>query len=193
MEDLAALLSSLNAIDVVLLLLFAGAFLLGFFQGVVRQLLGIVAWFFAFALAANLRDPLGSWLGQYWTFFPQGYVGMIAFLVLLVTFLVASNIAIQVAYKRTPIFARMSFLDEVLGGVLAIGLAVLIISTVYIVLRTYYGGSGGLQGSNDVPFLTELYLALDGSAIVGGLRSSLIPGIVSLLGPLLPIDVREVV
>jgi uncharacterized membrane protein required for colicin V production len=188
--DLATLLGSLNATDVVLLLLFAGAFLLGFFQGVIRQLLGIVAWFFAFALAANLSDPFGSWLSQYWTFFPVGYSSMIAFVVLIVGFLLAGNIAIQVSYKRTPIFARMSFLDEVLGGILGIGLAVLVVSSFYIALRSYYGGAT-LQGTSDVPLLTEIYLLLDRSAIVTGLRGSLIPGMVALLGPLLPEHVRS--
>lgn len=187
--DLATLLSSLNATDVVLLLLFAGAFLLGFFQGVIRQLLGIVAWFFAFTIAANLSDPFGSWLSQYWTFFPAGYSSMIAFVVLIVAFLVAGNIAIQVSYKRTPIFARMSFLDEVLGGILGIGLAVLVVSSFYIALRSYYGGAS-LQGTSDVPLLTEIYLLLDRSSIMNGLRGSLIPGLVALLGPLLPEHVR---
>jgi uncharacterized membrane protein required for colicin V production len=186
--DLATLLGSLNATDVVLLLLLAGAFLLGFFQGVIRQLLGIVAWFFAFALAANVSDPLGSWLSQYWTFFPVGYSAMVAFVVLIVGLLVAGNIAIQVSYKRTPIFARMSFLDEVLGGILAIGLAVLIVSSFYIALRSYYG-SANLQSTSDVPLLTEIYLLLDRSSIMTGLRGSLIPGLVALLGPLLPAHV----
>ncbi len=186
--DLPTLLGSLNATDVVLLLLFAGAFLLGFFQGVIRQLLGIVAWFFGFTLAANLSDPLGSWLSQYWTFFPAGYSSMIAFVVLIVAFLVAGNIAIQVTYKRMPIFARMSFLDEVLGGILGIGLAVLIVSPFFIALHSFYGGAN-LQGRSDVPLLTEIFLALDRSSIMGGLRGSLIPGMVALLGPLLPAHV----
>jgi uncharacterized membrane protein required for colicin V production len=188
--DLATLLGSLNATDVVLLLLFAGAFLLGFFQGVIRQLLGIVAWFFAFTIAANLSDPFGSWLSQYWTFFPVGYSSMVAFVVLIVGFLVAGNIAVQVSYKRTPIFARMSFLDEVLGGILGIGLAVLVVSSFYIALRSYYGGAS-LQGTSDVPLLTEIYLLLDRSSIMTGLRGSLIPGMVALLGPLLPVHVRS--
>jgi uncharacterized membrane protein required for colicin V production len=186
--DLGALIGSLRAIDVVLVFLFAGAFLLGFFQGLVRQLVGIFAWFMSFALAANGSNPLAAWLGSYWTQYSQDYVQMLAFLILYITFLVAANIGLQIALKRTQLFPTMSFVDELMGGALAVVLATLIVAGGVIAVDSYYAGP--TQDSPEVDWVSNLEGAFDESAIVGGLRSSLTPGLLAVLGPLVPTDIR---
>ena len=186
--DLGALIGSLRAIDVVLVFLFAGAFLLGFFQGLVRQLVGIFAWFMSFALAANARDPLAAWLGSYWTQFSEDYVKMLAFVILYVVFIVAANIGLQIAMKRTQLFPNMSFVDELLGGALGVMLAILIVAGGVIAIDSYYAGP--TQNSPEVDWVGRLEEGFDESAIVGSLRSSLTPGLLAVLGPLVPTDVR---
>jgi uncharacterized membrane protein required for colicin V production len=188
--DLVTFLSELNAADIVLLLLLAGSFLLGFFQGLVRQLLSLVGWFFAFTFAANLKGWFGGWLSQYWTHLQPTYSEMVAFGVIFVVLLVVAQILIQVAYKRTPIFARMSFVDEVLGGTLAVGLAVLLLASFVVVLNTHYGGVGS-SGANEVEWISAVYAGLNDSAVVGALRGALIPGMLAVFGPFIPSDVQS--
>lgn len=48
-------------------------FVLGYAQGIIRRLLGIATILFSFLLAANLREPLGGFLAQYWTQWPKEY------------------------------------------------------------------------------------------------------------------------
>ena len=187
--DLGALIGSLRAIDIVLLFLFAGAFLVGFFQGLVRQLVGIFVWFMSFLLAANARDPLADWLDGYWTQYSDDYVKMLAFGILYIVFLVAGNIGVQIAMKRMPLFANMSFVDELLGGALGVVLAILIVAGGVIAIDSYYAGARP-DGSPEVGWVGDLEAGFDESAIVSGLRGSLTPGLVAVLGPLVPTDVR---
>ena len=80
---------TIDGIDVLLLLYFAGFFVLGFAQGTIRRLLGIGSILFSWFLAANLAQPLSEFLGANWTQFPKEYSYMIGFL----TVFVASAIA----------------------------------------------------------------------------------------------------
>lgn len=180
----------LTVVDVVLIVLLLGSFLLGYFQGAIRQLLGLIAWFFSFVIAANVREPLGEWFSRYWTTLPTGYSRMIAFGAAFIVLFVVANIAIQIFYKRTPLTRRFGILDELVGGFLGAALFVLVLATVVIVLESFYrlGGLGG----NDVRWIRELYIILSGSAIAQGLKASLIPGLLAILGLLLPPEVRDV-
>jgi uncharacterized membrane protein required for colicin V production len=186
--DLGALIGSLRVIDIVLLLLFAGGFLIGFFQGLMRQLAGIFAWFMSFLLAANIRDPLAGWLGNYWTQYSPEYVQMLAFGILYVVFLVVANIGLQLAMKRAPLFAHMSFVDELVGGALGVVLTIVIVAAGVIVVDDYYAGAE--QNSAEVSWVADLEAGFDESAIVRGMRNSLAPGLLAVLGPLVPMDVR---
>jgi uncharacterized membrane protein required for colicin V production len=57
----------MNVLDIVMLLVLAGGFVLGFVQGVIRGVLAIGAWAVSFLVGANLRDPVGSYLASQWT------------------------------------------------------------------------------------------------------------------------------
>ncbi|HEV8516338.1 MAG TPA: CvpA family protein [Candidatus Limnocylindrales bacterium] len=181
---------TLNLVDLVLLILLLGAFLLGYFQGAIRQLLGLLVWLFAFLIGANLREPLGEWFSRYWTNLPTGYSRMIAFGAVFLTLLIVGNIVIQVFYKRTPITRRWTVIDEVIGGLLGAGLYVLVLATIVIVLDSFYrvGGLGG----NDVRWIRDLYVLLSGSFFVQTLKTALIPALLAIFGLLLPQEVRDV-
>ena len=60
-----------------------------------------------------------------------------------------------------------------------------------VILDSFYASppTGQLR---DVPLLRQLQLGLAESAIADGLRSSLIPGLGAVLGPLLPAGVASV-
>ena len=63
-----------------------------------------------------------------------------------------------------------------------------------VFLDSYYGaGPGGLPpGTTELDLARQLNQAFDRSAIVGFMHDSLIPGLMALLGPLLPADIRAV-
>jgi uncharacterized membrane protein required for colicin V production len=63
--DVVSAIRSLNLFDLLAVFFVCGFFLAGFVQGTLRRLIGLAIVVVALLFALNLRDPLGSWLGQY--------------------------------------------------------------------------------------------------------------------------------
>ena len=74
----------MTSVDIVLVLIIAGAFLLGFLWGVVRSLLMLAAWFVVFVLSAILSVPVGDYLTKQWTAYDADWDHMAAFAILYV-------------------------------------------------------------------------------------------------------------
>ena len=176
--------------DLVLIGLLVVGFALGYIRGAVRQLLTLGAGLVAFLLAANVRSLFGGWLSQQWPHFQLAYVEMLVFAMVFGLVFVIGFAFAQFSGLKTTI-TRHERPDAVLGALLGTGLVILTLASVYVVLASYYGVPTPPAG-RDIGFLRELYVALDGSAIVGALRGSLLPGLGAILSPLLPPDIRAV-
>ncbi len=181
----------MTAADIVLLMLLAGSFVLGFLQGVIRQLLEIGAFLVAFVVAAHLRGPVGDWVSGQWTQLSPSYGAMLAFGGLFLAFFIPALVTIQFAGSSTEL-TRHALLDDALAGLLGLALGLLVLSGIVAILGSYYSDVRPAP-ANDISWIGSLHTALAGSAIGGGLGSSLVPGLVAILGPLLPSSVREVV
>jgi uncharacterized membrane protein required for colicin V production len=181
---------ALNLTDVVLLVILLAVFVLGYFQGTIRQLLGIAAWALSFLFAATLRDTLGEFFSRYWTNLPPGYADMIAFGLIFFALFIIANILIQLFYRRTSIHSRMTFVDEVIGGLLGAALYLLILATVIIILDSFYGR--GSIGANDIRWMRDLHRVLLESNVGAWLYNSLIPVLLSIFSVFLPQEVRDV-
>ena len=125
--DIVHTITSIGLFDWLVIGFSVAMFVLGFAQGVIRRLLGIVSIAFSFLLAAQLRGTLGSFFATNWTQFPTEYSHMIAFAILFAASTIIFALVIQSYYKRAPIFARYPFLDEVLGALLGLVEAMLLI------------------------------------------------------------------
>jgi uncharacterized membrane protein required for colicin V production len=177
--------------DVVIVLLLGGAFLVGFFQGVIRGLLFIAAWFVAFVVAANLRGPVGDWLSGQWLQFSPPYNAMLAFGILAILIFGTAIVVIQFGTRSVTTLSRYPLLDDVLGGLLGVAVALLILAAAIVVLGTFYTAAPA-AGPGDGEWTAQLYRTLEGSAIGQLIRGSLIPGLGAVLDILLPDDVRNV-
>jgi hypothetical protein len=189
--DLAGIIGSLTLTDAVLVVLFAIAFFVGYTQGVLRQVLGVGVFLVAFLGGAYLRAPVGSWLASNWTWLPAQFSEMIAFTASFLVLLGVLTLAVQAYYQRVVLDARYAVLDELAGGILAVLIAVLVVSVLVLNGDAYYHGVGAQPPAGDVGWLRSVYGDLDGSAIVHAIRSGLLPGLLTVLGPLLPAAVRS--
>ena len=149
--DFGAFLSGLTSFDFVFFLILFGFFVLGFAQGTIRRLLGLGAMMFSFLFAANLRDPLGAFLAQNWTQFPDEYAYMIGFGTIFLAAFIALSIAIQGFYKPQPLFEKARFVDEVIGGLLGMLQAVLLFVVVIIILDSFFLIPGIPESGNELP------------------------------------------
>ena len=164
-------------------------FILGFAQGAIRRLLGIAVILFAFLLAANLRDSLGSFLASNWTQWPREYDFMLAFGFLFVVASIAFSILIQGLYKHTPISARAPIVDELVGGLLGLVQAVVVLGAIVIILGSFFQKSIPIADSQ-VQWLRDLNGAVDASATASIFRTVLLPPFLAVSAPFLPPDLR---
>jgi len=176
--------------DVILVGLIAAGFVLGFLRGVIRQLLALGAWLLSFLFAAQLQGPLAEWLVTQEPEFSREYTNMLTFGTVFVVLFVIAFVAIEVVGTVSDLTTHPA-LDEVIGGLLGAGLVLLVIAAIVVALDSYYSvpASGP---TSEIGILRGIHQGLDRSTLVGWLRDSLIPGLGSLLGILLPESVRRV-
>jgi uncharacterized membrane protein required for colicin V production len=178
----------MTSADILLVLVLAGAFLVGFFWGVLRGLLGLAAWIVAFLLAAHMSGPAGNFLQDQWRNFSPEYVHMLAFLLTFGVLFILALLLIQLGTHGSQDLSRYPLVDDILGGLLGAALAVLVVAAVIGILRTFYEPVAA--SSNAAEWTTNLYTALRSSTIGGQITSGVVPVMNSLLDPLLPGSVR---
>jgi uncharacterized membrane protein required for colicin V production len=193
--NIAEYIRSINPFDLVIVLILFAFFILGFIQGTIRRLLGIAAILFSFIFAANVREPLGNFLKENWTQFPQQYAVMVGFGTVFIAAMVSSTLVIQTYYRKMPLFEKYTVVDELLGGMLGIVQGALILGAMIVILDTYFTIPGQPARDNELPALREIYEAYDppgpaesGTAIV--FREKLVPGFLAVTGPLMPDALR---
>lgn len=188
--DVAGFITSQNLFDLLVLLVLFFAFILGFVQGTIRRLLGIASILFSFLVAAQVRDALGSFLANNWTQFPREYSYMLGFLIVFVAGSVAFSLVIQGFYKRTPLMARATIVDEVLGGILGVLQALIIIGALTIILDSFFKLPNIAPDNDELKFLRDFWNALDPSGTASVFRGTLIPAFFALVGAFIPSDIR---
>jgi membrane protein required for colicin V production len=175
-----------SAVDLLIVVYFVAFFVLGFAQGTIRRLLGIGSMLFSFLLAASLARPLGDFLSANWTQFPPEYSYMIGFLTIFVAGVVAFALVIQSYYHPQPLFKRARFADEAIGGILGLIQAALLFGIVLVILDSFFAKPGIAQDAQELPFLRDLWNALDGSKFAEPFRNTLIPAFFLVFGFFIP-------
>jgi membrane protein required for colicin V production len=175
--------------DVAIILFLVACVLIGFFRGALRQVLALGAWLVAFVVADQARSFISDWLRGQEPDFNAQYADMLAFLVgFVVLFLVA--LAVIELSGRTVDLSHRPIVEETVGGLLMLFVGLLALSGVLIALGTFYAQpTGGFTA--EVELVRQLNAALSGSQIVHALNEWVVPGIQSLLGPLLQPDARH--
>jgi uncharacterized membrane protein required for colicin V production len=181
----------LTSTDIVLGLIIGGAFLLGFFWGVIRSLLMFGSWFVVFLVSAYLAEPLGEWLEKQWTNLSPDYNRMAAFMLLYLVGLVLAFILVHVGTRGVQGLTRWPFLDDIAGAVLCAATAILGIAGVIIIFRTFFGASPGTDVILGPSWVLDVYRALLESQIGSAIAENLVPLLGTVLGPVLPQPVRE--
>lgn len=184
---------TIGAMDIYLLVIIVSALLVGFFWGSARSVMLLAGWLLGFLAGAYLQLQLGSYLASQWPEFAPSFSEMAAFGVIYLGLLLAAPILIMVGTQGNQRLSHIQSLDDIMGATLSTVVALLGIAGVMIVLATFYGTEGPVVDAEGGPLWTaDLYEALLSSNIGSGIQEHLIPIMGSVLGPILPPDVREV-
>jgi uncharacterized membrane protein required for colicin V production len=173
--------------DFAILVLLMACVLLGILRGAVRQLLAFGALFVTFIVAAYARVPIGDWLMQQNGTYTQSYSEMLAFLLSFVVLFGIALAAVEIG-GSTIHLSKRPVVDELVGGLVMFAVGVLFVATVVIVLETYYS-SGPPPSEPQLQAVRDMYFVLEESVIVQQMHTTLIPGMLTLLNPLLPASV----
>lgn len=188
--DLVGAIRNLNLFDLLAVMFTSGFFLAGFVQGTLRRLIGLGIVVVAILFATNLRDPLGSWLGQYWTQYPKEYSMMLAFGASFVVIYLAGSILVQVFYRRTQLFKRSTVVDEIVGGLLGILQALLLVGTMIMILDSFFRIPGIAPNRNEIGILRDIFGFYDSSQTAVLFRDTLIPSFLALFAWITPAGLR---
>ncbi len=189
--DVVGFIEGLNLFDLLVVFFVAGFFVVGYIQGTLRRLLGLAITLVSLLLALNLREPLGSWLAQYWTWLPEAYVYMLAFGGSFLVIYIGGSLTVQTFYRRTPLFARATALDELIGGILGAIQALLMVGILIMVLDSYYALPGISADPNELGLLRDIYNLYNTSQVAQVFRDSLIPLFFTLFGWIVPSEIAE--
>lgn len=188
--DVTGFFNTVNLVDLVMFVYMLGWFVLGYAQGAIRRVVGIMTMSFSFFLAAQLSVPVGGFLATHWRQFPPGYAQMIGFGMLFVAGFVAFALIVQGTYSKVAVFAVHPIIDEVLGGILGLVQGALLLIYVTIILDQFFLTASSAPDSTELAFIREFWTAINGSWTGGLLHQTVIPAFVAITGFLLPAGVR---
>ena len=127
-------LPQINALDVAILAALAAGLFAGWSLGVIRQLLGLAAFYVALVFGAQLHPWVSGWIRSIGSQADWVLVDAMSFVAIFLVVLLAFNWAGFRVYKdtRVPI---LKALDNVLGGILGVFSAILFLVIGLAVLR----------------------------------------------------------
>lgn len=184
--DIGAFIAGISAVDLLIFLYFMGFFVLGFAQGTIRRLIGIASILFSFLFAANVAEPLGSYLGSNWAQYTPEYSKMLGFATVFIAATLAFALVAQGFYKTQPLFQNARFLDELIGGLLGLIQAALIFAAVLIILDSYFAVPGTRVSDSEITWFRDLWNHLDTTRAAAIFRDTAIPLFFALTGFLIP-------
>jgi membrane protein required for colicin V production len=189
--NIGEIIVSIDRFDLLVVLFLFGMFVLGFFQGTIRRLLGLASMVFSFLFAANLRDPLGVFLASNWNQFPDEYAVFLGFGIVFVAATVAFTLVIQGFYKHQPLFEKATFVDEVIGGLIGVLQGLFLLGCMIVILDSFFSLPSIPESGAELPFLRGFHEFLDNSGTAELFRSRLIPGFYNVFGLLIPNDLKS--
>jgi membrane protein required for colicin V production len=173
--------------DIFLLLMLILCVLVGFFQGMIRLIVAIVAFYLSLVLASLYYPVVGDFivrrLGS--QRFVGEYVGFAMVLFIAFVILLAAGVY-TFRYAKLP--GQLQYLDRIVGTVLGVALGALIIGISSILLYNLMVYRGGCRV--DFPVMRMLCSATRGSFLIGYFGNTIISQAYAALDPVLPDGAR---
>jgi uncharacterized membrane protein required for colicin V production len=171
----------------------AGSVFTGLRSGFVRRLAGLIFLGVSFVAGSYLRTPAGALLHGFFPKIPMQYVEMVGYSVVFSALLLAFNLFSGVILSRVAVSGVSKAMDRGLGAVFGGAESILLISAAIVIVHTYTDPTNSLSGLKDLGVLHDLRLAVDESTIGKFLEKTTVPVVLTVLGPLLPTDIKSVV
>ncbi len=174
----------------VVLVGFIGGFIYGGWRtGFLRRLIGIVFIGLALVAGAYFRYPVGAIASQVFPSIPPDYADLVGYTIAFPAILAGLHLVGNQFMGRVAVRGMTHELDAALGAAVGGVEAVLILSAVVVILDAYFGTNASIGVAVAPGPLKELTKSLNATTTVQLLRASTVPGVLAVLGPLLPKDI----
>ena len=173
----------MNFVDLLLILIFIGLLVTGFFQGMIRVLVIILAFYLSLVLATLYYPSFGEWLVR--TLGTQRFVAQyVAFALVLFFATILLTAAGVYTFRYAQLPGQLQYLDRIVGTVLGMVLGALVIGILATLLWNLMIVRGGQN--IDFPIMRALGRSVAGSSILAYFANFLLPTTYALLDPVLP-------
>jgi uncharacterized membrane protein required for colicin V production len=173
----------MNFMDVMLILLFFAILAAGFFQGMIRLLILIAAFYLAIVLASLYFAPLGEFFVR--QFQTQRYVGQyVAFTLVLAISFVLLSLAGLYTFRYAKLPGSLEYLDRIVGTLLGMLLGGLVVGVVADLLWNLMIMRGGRN--IDLPIFRMIGSSVAQSFVVQYFANVVLPLAFNYLDPILP-------
>jgi uncharacterized membrane protein required for colicin V production len=173
-------------IDLLIIIILAGAVFFGYMQGIIRYALSAIAVLIAFIIASQLKGPISDALG-FWTPTSEGAKEIWIFVFLFFALVIAGWFIVRAFYRRTRLPVAKP-VDEVGGAVLALLFTALVIVFSLVVLDSFFRTAPDGEVAN-AGLLRGYYDAMNSSLIVDFFRTALIPTAGFMARPFVPAEI----
>lgn len=181
----------MGLMDLIIGTFVVGSTITGWRSGMVRQIIGLVMLLVAFVAGAYLRGPVGAIVAGLWTTLPEKYGEMVGYAIAFVAVFIIGNIVVGKLYGQTQLTGVSAMTDQAIGAVLGGLVAILIASSAIAILDTFYGQPNLLgKTAEGIFFLKFFHDGLESSWIADALRSTTVPIMLTILGPIIPKDIK---
>jgi uncharacterized membrane protein required for colicin V production len=181
----------MNGIDILYIILLLGGLALGFFQGTIRLLIAILAFYVGIILASLYFTTVGLFFQR--RFNSTLYVGQVtAFAIILLVSFLLLTIAGLYTFRYAKMPASLDFIDRIIGTLLGMLLAGLFLGMLAIVLKDLFVYQD-VAGTITFPIMRVVQSGVRGSFLVGFFSNQILPLIFTTIRPVLPRDAVDVI
>ena len=176
----------MNGIDILFILILLGGLALGFFQGTIKLVIAIVAFYVSIILASLYFQALGNFFRL--RFRSSVEVGQItAFAsVLLVAFLLLTIAGLYTfRYLRVP--HSLDFLDKIIGTMFGLLMAALFMGMLAILLKDLFVYRSPATEAS-LPIVIAFQRGVRTSTLVGFFGNNILPLLYGFMRPILPAE-----
>jgi membrane protein required for colicin V production len=173
----------MNFVDLLFIMIFFGILVLGFFQGVIRLTVLVIAFYLALVLASLYYAPIGEIFVR--NFHSQRFVAQYTafFLVLLLGFILVT-FAGFFTFRELKLPGGLRYFDQILGTLLGLFLGALVVGVSASLLWNLMMVHGGRN--IDIVLFQMLGDSIDRSMLVRYFSTTLLPLAYNRMAPFLP-------
>ncbi len=173
----------MNFVDLLFILSFFGILVLGFFQGMLRLAVLVIAFYLALVLASLYYAPIGELFVR--NFRTQPFVAQYIafFLVLLLGFILVTFAGIY-TFREVKLPGALHYLDQIVGLLLGLFLGALVVGISASLLWNLMIVHGGRN--IDIPLFGMLGAGIERSTMVRYFSTTVLPLAYNYMAPFLP-------